>query len=129
MNGVMKNVFTFVANSNIIIFMNTKKITDTHNIIIEILNNAELTNSELTTVLAQLLIYSGQAITKKDIDIYNMNLEYLNREYYINNQDNDIGLGLILNGASIMGAISEQISGNETAIQGESHGNSVSTSN
>ena len=105
--------------------MDAKKIKDTHNILIEILNNAELSDSELTATLAQLLIYSGQAITKKDIDIYNMNLDYLNKEYYANNRENDMGLGLILNGASIMGAITEKMTGNETANQGKNYDNSL----
>jgi len=107
--------------------MDAKKIKNTHNILIEILNNAELTDSELTATLAQLLIYSGQAITNKDIDIHNMNLDYLNKEYYANNRENDMGLGLILNGASIMGAITEKMTGNETANQGENYDNSLST--
>ena len=99
--------------------MKDQRITDIHNKCVEILNQSDLSMKELVTVLAQLLIYTGGSITQKEIDIHNIDLDSLNREYYADNSKNDIGLGLILNGASIMGAI-KNINGNVTAKQGES---------
>ena len=87
--------------------MNEELIKNTHNSIVKILNQNNLSNKELVIVLAQLLIYSGQSITEKKIDIHNIDIKILNRLYYADNTDNDIGLGLILNGASIMGAIQD----------------------
>ena len=107
--------------------MEEVKIKSAHNTCVEILNQSELTDEELVATLAQLLIYSGQAISKKDIDIHNMNLEQLNKEYYANNSDNDLGLGLILNGASIMGVL-PQIKGNVTANKENHNDNQVPTS-
>jgi len=95
--------------------MEETKIKDAHNQCIDILNNSELSEVELVAVLAQLLIYSGRAITSKDIDLHSMNLEALQKQYYADNADNDLGLGLILNGASIMGAIPDNIKGDVTA--------------
>lgn len=89
--------------------VNQEKVTGAHNQCIEILNEIDLNQSELVATLGQLLIYCGDAISKKEIDIFNMNLSDLHKEYYANNSENDIGLGLVLNGASIMGAISDNI--------------------
>lgn len=89
--------------------MDSNKIKDAHNSCVGILNNSELSNKELVATLAQLLIYSGQAITEKEIDIYKMNIDELNKEYYGNNKENDLGLGLILNGSSIMSTVSREI--------------------
>jgi hypothetical protein len=100
--------------------MEADKIKDAHNQCAEILNGLNLTNSELVATLAQLLIYSGQALTEKQIDVRDIDLQELEKEYYGNNNTNDIGLGLILNGASIMGALSSNIKGDVTAQQGES---------
>ena len=107
--------------------MRNDKITEAHNQCVDILNNFGLTQKELVVTLAQLLIYSGSAITKKEIDIYDMDLDALNKEYYSNNSDNDVGLGLILNGASIMGAIKNSINGNVTANKEKSHDDSLPT--
>lgn len=100
--------------------MEADKIKDAHNQCADILNTLNLTNSELVATLAQLLIYSGQALTEKQIDVRDIDLPELEKEYYGNNSSNDIGLGLILNGASIMGALSSNIKGDVTAQQGES---------
>ena len=93
---------------------------------IQILNNIEMTNNELIMTLAQLLIRSGASITKKDIDIYDMNLVQLYDKYYSDNDDNDIGLGLILNGASIMEAIPSKINRDVTANKEIANDNQVS---
>lgn len=106
--------------------METSKIKEAHNKCVSILNESDLTNTELVVTLAQLLMRAGQAITKKDIDIREIKLDDLYKEYYANNNDNDIGLGLILNGASIMEAIMN-INGNATANQGDLNDNSLST--
>jgi len=106
--------------------MEANKIRNTHNKIVEILNTNDLTKDELVATLGQLLIYSGEALTNKTIDIHEINLSDLEKEYYGNNKDNDIGLGLILNGASIMGTLNNKITGNEIA-QGESNDDQVST--
>lgn len=106
--------------------MDENKIREAHNKCAEILNTSDLSKYELIAALAQLLIYSGEAISDKDIDIHEMNLEELHKEYYANNKNNDIGLGLILNGASIMGAIPNNIKRDVTAKQGDSHDNSLS---
>ena len=100
--------------------MEAEKIKDAHNQCADILNELNLTNSELVATLAQLLIYSGQSLTEKQIDVRDIDLQELEKEYYGNNGANDIGLGLILNGASIMGALSSNIKGDVTAQQGES---------
>lgn len=88
--------------------MEANKIKEAHNLCIDILNNSNLTNSELVATLAQLLIYSGEAISSKDIDVRDLDIVKLEEEYYGNNKDNDIGLGLILNGASIMSALGKK---------------------
>ena len=106
--------------------MDITKIKQAHDKCASILNKSDLTNTELVVTLAQLLMRSGQAITKKDIDIREIKLDDLYKEYYANNKENDIGLGLILNGASIMEAM-VNINGNATANQGDSHDNSLST--
>ena len=80
-----------------------------HNQCVTILNKSDLSKDELVTVLAQLLIHSGQAVSRKEINIHDMNLHELYREYYAYNEDNDIGLGLILNGSAIMAAIKDNL--------------------
>lgn len=107
--------------------MEAQKITDAHNKCIEILNESDLTKTELVATLAQLLIYSGQAITSKSIDVRDIAFADLQKEYYANNQDNDIGIGLILNGASIMGTLNS-INGDVTATKEIHNDNQVSTS-
>ncbi len=107
--------------------MRAEAIRSVHNQCIEVLNNSELTESELIAVLAQLLIHSGASITKKDLDIFNMDLDTLHKEYYANNKENDIGLGLVLNGASIMGAIPDNIKRDVTATKETDNDNSLST--
>jgi hypothetical protein len=107
--------------------MEVDRITKAHNQCAQILNNSDLTQTELVVTLAQLLIYSGESITKKEIDVRDLDLEELEKEYYANNKENDIGLGLILNGASIMGAISNFIKGNVTANKENHNDNQVST--
>lgn len=107
--------------------MDANKIKEAHNKCANVINESDLTQDELIATLAQLLIYSGQAITKKDIDIYSMDLYELDKEYYAQNSDNDIGLGLILNGASIMGTLPKHITGNEIAHKENHNDNQVST--
>ena len=85
--------------------MRETNIKEAHNRCADLLNTCDLTTDELIAVMGQLLIYSGQAITKKTIDVKDMNLDLLYREYYADNENNDRGLGLILNGASIMGTL------------------------
>jgi len=107
--------------------MEAEKIRNAHSQCVDILNESNLTKNELVATLAQLLIYSGQAITNKTIDVRDMNLRQLEKEYYANNKENDIGLGLILNGASIMGALDTNITGNVTANKENHNDNQVST--
>lgn len=68
-------------------------------------------------ILAQLLIYSGASITQSKIDLNNINWQELEKKYYSNDKTNDIGLGLVLNGGSIMRAINfnGKNAGDETA--------------
>jgi uncharacterized protein YvpB len=106
--------------------MDIPKIKETHNKCAEILNQSDLTAKEMVVALAQLLIYTGQAITKKEIDIREADLDQLYKEYYANNKENDMGLGLILNGASIMSALTN-IKGNETANKENLNDNQIST--
>jgi hypothetical protein len=80
-------------------------VTSICNKIINILNKEQIKLEETVVVLAQLLIYTGKSISLKDIDFDNASWEDLEKEYYSNNKDNDIGLGLILNGGSIMQAL------------------------
>jgi hypothetical protein len=80
-------------------------VTSICNKIINILNKEQIKLEEAVVVLAQLLIYTGKSISLKDIDFDNASWEDLEKEYYSNNKDNDIGLGLILNGGSIMQAL------------------------
>jgi len=107
--------------------MEETKIKEAHNRCVEILNESDLTEHELVATLAQLLMYSGAAISEKDIDIQTIDLEDLHKEYYANNKNNDLGLGLILNGASIMGAIPSNIKGDVTANKEIHNDNSLST--
>lgn len=109
--------------------MNKNKITKTHNKIVEILNNSDLKNNELVATLGQLLIHSGFSITNKKISKENLNWEELEKIYYSNNSDNDIGLGLILNGGSIMQAIQQNSdsTGDETALNKEKNDDQVSS--
>ena len=80
-------------------------IIETHNKCIKIIEESNLTSKEIIITLAQMLIYIGESITEKKIDILSMDIQELWREYYGNNKDNDIGLGLILNGTQLMGAL------------------------
>lgn len=80
-------------------------IVETHNKCIKIIEESDLTSKEIIVTLAQMLIYIGESITEKKIDILSMDIQELWREYYSNNKNNDIGLGLILNGAQLMGAL------------------------
>ena len=107
--------------------MEANKIRDAHNQCAEILNDSDLTSSELVATLAQLLIYSGQAISEKSIDVRDIDLRDLEKDYYSDNKTNDIGLGLILNGASIMGALSSNIKGDVTANKEIHNDNQVPT--
>ena len=95
-------------------------VTSICNEVIQLFNQKNLSKEELPIVLAQLLIYCGLSITEKDIDINSISWEDLEKEYYSNNKDNDIGLGLVLNGGSIMQATNINIIKNsdETAKKG-----------
>lgn len=106
--------------------MREKEITKACNKCVDILNKSDLSRSELIASLAQLLIYSGKSIANKTIDIHDMDINELYKEYYANNDDNDIGLGLILNGASIMGTLSDvKLEGNVTATKENHYGDQV----
>lgn len=110
--------------------MDYQKINETHNKIVDILNQGELNHHETTVLLGQLLIRVGAAITEVKLDINNINWNQLERIYYTENEDNDIGLGLLLNGGSIMQAINQHITstGDETARK-EIQNDQVSTTN
>lgn len=99
-----------------------QKVVEINNKLVGILNEYELTDYELVLILSQLLIYSGHSITKKNIDLDSVSWDDLYQAYYTDNNDNDIGLGLILNGASMTSALPEdvlnQIKGDVTANQG-----------
>lgn len=98
-------------------------ITSICNEVIQIFNSKELSEQEISITLAQLLIYCGVSISKKELDINNLSWEILEKEYYGNNKDNDIGLGLVLNGGAIMQALNINYStnGDETAKQGKTN--------
>jgi hypothetical protein len=84
-------------------------VTSVCNKIIQILNNEQIKPEEVVVVLSQLLIYAGKSISKKDINFDDVAWEELEKEYYSSNKDNDLGLGLVLNGASIMQALNINI--------------------
>lgn len=98
-------------------------ITSICNEVIQIFNSKQPSEQEVAIVLAQLLIYCGVSISKKDLDINNISWEALEQEYYGNNKDNDIGLGLVLNGGAIMQAlnINYEKNSDETAKQGKTN--------
>lgn len=98
-------------------------ITSVCNEVIQVFNSRQLSEQEIPIVLAQLLIYCGVSISKKDLDIGNLSWEILEKEYYGNNKDNDVGLGLVLNGGAIMQALNINYSqnGDETAKQGKTN--------
>lgn len=98
-------------------------ITTVCNQVITYLKKSELSNEELTVSLAQLLIYCGASISKMNIDLKTISWEELEKEYYTNNQSNDLGLGLILNGGTIMQAINIKIEKDSdvTATKGKSN--------
>lgn len=79
------------------------------NEIIKILNKHKASNEEIPIVLAQLLIYCGKGISQKNIDFNSTAWEELERLYYSENKDNDIGLGLVLNGGAMMQALNINI--------------------
>ena len=110
--------------------MDYETIKSTNNKIIDILNESNLNNNEITTLLGQLLIRTGAAISPLDLDIDNLNWRQLETLYYTENEDNDIGLGLLLNGGSIMQAVNHLITstGNENAHKGNDN-DQVSTTN
>lgn len=96
-------------------------VTAVVNQVINQLNKHQITKEEIPVVLAQLLIYCGKSISNKDIDLSKVSMDDLEREYYSNNKDNDIGLGLVLNGGTIMQALNVDIQKNnsdETANKG-----------
>jgi hypothetical protein len=104
------------------------KVVSTTNKIIEQINTSDLSFNETIAVLGQTLIYSGIALSKLDIDIDNLDWDKLERIYYMND-DNDMGLGVLLNGGAIMQAINDEfITSNETAKE-NSNDNQVSTTN
>ena len=82
-----------------------KLVIDTHNKCIKTITESKLTTKETVITLAQLLIFIGSSISEKTLNVYEMNIERLWREYYSENENNDIGLGLVLNGAQLMSAI------------------------
>jgi hypothetical protein len=98
-------------------------ITVVCNQIITYLKKSKLSDEELTVSLAQLLIYCGASISKMNIDLKTISWEELEKEYYTNNQSNDLGLGLILNGGTIMQAINIKIEkdSDATATKGKSN--------
>ena len=98
-------------------------ITSICNEVIQIFNSKDLSDQEVALTLAQLLIYCGISISKKNIDIHNISWEILEKEYYSNNNDNDLGLGLALNGGSIMQVLNLQYEKNSdaTAKQGKTN--------
>lgn len=71
---------------------------------LDCINEQPLKRSEIVIILAQLLIYSGKSLTNKIQDIHSMDYDSLYKEYY-SSKENDIGLGLVLNGAAMMTAI------------------------
>jgi hypothetical protein len=89
-----------------------KALNDTH-------QNIKFTVGEVATIAAQLLIIWGSSIALEDIDPYNMDIKKLYNKYYAES-GNDMGLGMLLNGVSMMSAIDEQIKESvcdETATQ------------
>jgi len=108
-----------------------KKVVEGINNCIAVLNELELNEYELITALSQILIYSGHSITNKKIDLKDLSWDALHHLYFTDNSENDIGLGIMLNGATMMEALPEQalnnIKGNEIANQGDSNVDSVSS--
>jgi hypothetical protein len=96
-------------NSPTNISVSESVVTSVCNKIIQILNNEQIKPEEVVVVLSQLLIYTGKSISKKDINFDDVAWEELEKEYYSSNKDNDLGLGLVLNGASIMQALNINI--------------------
>jgi hypothetical protein len=103
--------------------INESNVTNICNKIITIFNKEKVPHEEIPVVLAQLLIYCGGSISNKDINWQTVNWEELERIYYSDNKDNDIGLGLVLNGGAIMQALNINIqrSGDATANKGNNN--------
>lgn len=72
------------------------------------INKSGLTVDELVVSLAQLLIRTGKSIydPEEKLPINEIDWVALNREYYLSKESN-IGLGLMLNGGQMMGAIDQ----------------------
>ena len=89
-----------------------KEIKPVINSCINVINEAAaedtLNVGEIANVLAQLLILCGASLSEKEVNPYSMDIKELYNTYY-NDDKNDIGLGLVLNGASLMTAITDNI--------------------
>jgi hypothetical protein len=72
------------------------KVVSTTNKIIEQLNEQDLSLNETIAVLGQLLIYTGGSLSKQEIDFDDIDWNKLEKIYYMNDQDNDVGLGVML---------------------------------
>lgn len=90
--------------------MNLKKIINNVNVCVDFLNKEELTKDELIAVLSQLLIAVGRSMYDPENKILGKDIDWisLNREYYEAKNPNN-GLGLMLNGASMMSVISDKL--------------------
>ena len=105
-----------------------EKVVGITNKIIDGLNETELTKNETVAVLGQLLIYTGASLSDLDVDFQKMDWNKLERLYYMNDNEHDIGLGVMLNGGAIMQAIDDEfITSNVNAK--ESNNGNVSTTN
>jgi hypothetical protein len=85
--------------------MNETTVTETVNKLINILNKEDkISEEEVVTILAQLLIKTGKALYDPQDNLSKIDWVALNREYYMSKESN-IGLGLLLNGGQMMGAV------------------------
>jgi len=87
--------------------MNEGRISRVVNKCINALNKEDkITEEEVVVVIAQLLIKTGKALYDPEDKIQEMNWMDLNKEYYTN-KESSIGLGLLLNGGQMMGAVNQ----------------------
>jgi hypothetical protein len=105
------------------------KVVSTTNKIIEQLNEQDLSLNETIAVLGQLLIYTGGSLSKQEIDFDDIDWNKLERIYYMNDQDNDVGLGVMLNGGNIMQAINDEFITSNANAKETTNDNQVSATN
>lgn len=104
------------------------RVVSATNKIIEDLNKETLTQNETIAILAQLLIYVGGSYSKQEVDYQNLDWNKLEKLYYLNEDDNDIGLGVLLNGGAIMQAIDDEFITSDVTAK-EITNDQVSTTN